>query len=134
MHKIKMLREDLMAELEGFADRPVNEKNLEFIDKLSHAIKCIDTVCAMESYGEDSRGSYGYSGRSYQGGGNSGRMYRDDYSYGNSGARRGYSNLGRYSRDEAKDRLVNEMEGMMNEVSPEAQHAIQRAISALNME
>lgn len=128
MHKIKILRDNLMEELEGFADRPVNERDLEFVDKLSHAIKCIDTVCAMEGYD-------GYSGRTYRDN-YSGRMYRDNYSYGNGnmGSRRGYSNLGRYSRDEAKDRLVSEMEGMMNEVSPEAQHAIQRAISALNME
>lgn len=125
MHKIKILRDNLMEELESFADRPVNERDLEFVDKLSHAIKCIDTVCAME----------GYDGRTYRDN-YSGRMYRDNYSYGNGnmGSRRGYSNLGRYSRDEAKDRLVSEMEGMMNEVSPEAQHAIQRAISALNME
>lgn len=126
MHKIKILRDNLMEELETFADRPVNERDLEFVDKLSHAIKCIDTVCAMEGYD-------GYSGRTYRDN-YSGRMYRDNYSYGNMGSRIGYSNLGRYSRDEAKDRLVNEMEGMMNEVSPEAQHAIQRAISALNME
>lgn len=126
MHKIKILRDNLMEELESFADRPVNERDLEFVDKLSHAIKCIDTVCAMEGYD-------GYSGRTYRDN-YSGRMYRDNYSYGNMGSRRGYSNLGRYSRDEAKDRLVNEMESMMNEVSPEAQHAIQRAISALNME
>lgn len=126
MHKIKILRDNLMDELESFADRPINERDLEFVDKLSHAIKCIDTVCAMEGYD-------GYSGRTYRDN-YSGRMYRDNYSYGNIGSRRGYSNLGRYSRDEAKDRLVNEMESMMNEVSPEAQHAIQRAISALNME
>ena len=126
MHKIKILRDNLMEELESFADRPINERELEFVDKLSHAIKCIDTVCAMEGYD-------GYSGRTYRDN-YSGRMYRDNYSYGNMGSRRGYSNLGRYSRDEAKDKLVNEMEGMMNEVSPEAQHAIQRAISALNME
>lgn len=126
MHKIKILRDNLMEELERFADSPINERELEFVDKLSHAIKCIDTVCAMEGY--DS-----YSGRTYRDN-YSGRMYRDNYSYGNMGSRRGYSNLGRYSRDEAKDRLVSEMEGMMNEVSPEAQHAIQRAISALNME
>lgn len=125
-HKLRNLRDNLMEELETFADRPVNERDLEFVDKLSHAIKCIDTVCAMESYD-------GYSGRTYRDN-YSGRMYRDNYSYGNMGSRRGYGNLGRYSRDEAKDRLVNEMEGMMNEVSPEAQHAIQRAISALNME
>ena len=81
------------------------------------------------------RAMEGYDGRTYRDN-YSGRMYRDNYSYGNGnmGSRRGYSNLGRYSRDEAKDRLVSEMEGMMNEVSPEAQHAIQRAISALNME
>lgn len=126
MHKIKILRDNLMEELESFADRPVNERDLEFVDKLSHAIKCIDTVCAMEGYD-------GYSGRTYRDN-YSGRMYRDNYSYGNMGSRRGYSNLGRYSRDEAKDRLIGEMEGMMNDVSPEAQHAIQRAISALNME
>lgn len=125
-HKLKKLRENLMEELETFADRPVNERDLEFVDKLSHSLKCIDTVCAMEDYD-------GYSGRTYRDN-YSGRMYRDNYSYGNMGSRRGYSNLGRYSRDEAKDRLVSEMEGMMNEVSPEAQHAIQRAISALNME
>lgn len=131
MHKLKMLREDLMAELEGFADRPVNEKNLEFIDKLSHAIKCIDTVCAMEGY-------EGVSGRSYRDG-TSGRMYRDNYSYGDSydngsSNRRGRSSLGNYTREEARDRLVNEMESVMGDVSSEAQHAIKRAISALNME
>lgn len=126
MHKIKILRDNLMEELERFADSPINERELDFVDKLSHAIKCIDTVCAMESYD-------GYSDRKYRDN-YSGRMYRDGYSYGNMGSRRGYSNLGRYSRDEAKDKLVSEMEGMMNEVSPEAQHAIQKAISALNME
>ena len=125
-HKLRNLRDNLMEELETFADRPVNERDLEFVDKISHAIKCIDTVCAMEGYD-------GYTGRSYRDN-YSGRMYRDGYSYGNMGSRRGYGNLGRYSRDEAKDKLVSEMEGMMNEVSPEAQHAIQRAISALNME
>ena len=125
-HKLKKLRENLMEELETFADRPVNERDLEFVDKLSHSLKCIDTICAMEGYD-------GYSDRTYRDN-YSGRMYHDNYSYGNMGSRRGYSNLGRYSRDEAKDRLVSEMEGMMNEVSPEAQHAIQRAISALNME
>lgn len=125
-HKLRNLRDNLMEELERFADSPINERELEFVDKLSHAIKCIDTVCAMEGYD-------GYSGRTYRDN-YSGRMYRDGYSYGNMGSRRGYGNLGRYSRDEAKDKLVSEMEGMMNEVSPEAQHAIQKAISALNME
>lgn len=152
MHKMMMLRDNLEEELEKFADKQINEQNLEFIDKLSHAIKCIDTFVAMER-SEESRD--GYSGRMYRDG-MSGRRYRDDYSNdgvsgrryfytqrdgGMSGLRRrdslgryadGYS--GGYSHDEAKDRLINEMQGMMGDVSPEAQHAIQKAINALGNE
>lgn len=152
MHKMMMLRDNLEEELEKFADKQINEQNLEFIDKLSHAIKCIDTFVAMER-SEESRD--GYSGRMYRDG-MSGRRYRDDYSNdgvsgrryfytqrdgGMSGLRRrdslgryadGYS--GGYSHDEAKDRLMNEMQGMMGDVSPEAQHAIQKAINALGNE
>lgn len=125
MHRITMLRDNLMDELEKFADRQLTEQNLDIIDKLSHAIKCIDTVTAMER-GFESRD--GYSGRRYyytqRDGGMSGRRRRDS--------------LGRYadgySHDEAKDRLMGEMEHMMGDVSPEAQHAIRKAINALNQE
>ena len=144
MHKMMMLRENLMDELEKFADKPLNDQSLEIVDKLAHAIKCIDTVVAMEQ--QESRG---YSGRSYRdGGGMSGRRYRDDYSEdgmsgrryrdGGMSGRRRRDSLGRYadgySNDEAKDRLMSEMEGMMNNVSPEAQHAIQKALNALGQE
>lgn len=141
MHKMMMLRDNLMDELEKFADKPMNEQSLDLVDKLAHAIKCIDTVSAMEQ--NESRD--GYSGRSYRDGGMSGRRYRDDYSGryfytqrdGISGRRRRDS-MGRYadgySSDEAKDKLMNEMEGMMNNVSPEAQHAIQKALNALGQE
>lgn len=142
MHKMMMLRDNLMDELEKFADKPLNEQSLDLVDKLAHAIKCIDTVSAMEEH--ESRD--GFSGRSYRdGGGMSGRRYRDDYSGryfytqrdGISGRRRRDS-MGRYadgySHDEAKDRLMGEMEGMMNNVSPEAQQAIRRAMNALGQE
>lgn len=145
MHKMMMLRDNLVDELEKFADKPLNEQSLDLVDKLAHAIKCIDTVSAMERAEND-----GYSGRSYRDG-MSRRTYRDDYSGdgvsgrryfytqrdGMSGMRRRDS-LGRYadgySHDEAKDRLMGEMEGMMNNVSPEAQHAIQKALNALGNE
>ena len=145
MHKMMMLRDNLVDELEKFADKPLNEQSLDLVDKLAHAIKCIDTVSAMERAEND-----GYSGRSYRDG-MSRRTYRDDYSGdgvsgrryfytqrdGMSGMRRRDS-LGRYadgySHDEAKDRLMGEMEGMMNNVSPEAQHAIRRAMNALGNE
>lgn len=150
MHKMMMLRENLMDELEKFADKPLNDQSLEIVDKLAHAIKCIDTVVAMEQQeSRESRESRGYSGRSYRdGGGMSGRRYRDDYSEdgmsgrryrdGGMSGRRRRDSLGRYadgySNDEAKDRLMSEMEGMMGEVSPEAQHAIRKAITALGQE
>ena len=151
MHKMMMLRDNLMDELEKFADKPLNEQSLEIVDKLSHAIKCIDTVVAMEQ--QESRESRGYSGRSYRdGGGMSGRRYRDDYSEDGMSGRRSYysqreggmsgrrrrDSMGRYadgySQDEAKDKLMSEMENMMGEVSPEAQHAIRKAINALGQE
>lgn len=146
MHKMMMLRDNLVDELEKFADKPLNEQSLDLVDKLAHAVKCIDTVTAMERAEND-----GYSGRSYRDG-MSRRTYRDDYSGdgvsgrryfytqrgdGMSGMRRRDS-LGRYadgySHDEAKDRLMNEMQNMMGDVSPEAQHAIQKALNALGQE
>lgn len=146
MHKMMMLRDNLVDELEKFADKPLNEQSLDLVDKLAHAIKCIDTVSAMER--AESRD--GYSGRMYRDG-MSGRMYRDGYSGDGISGRRYYytqrdgmsgmrrrDSMGRYadgySHDEAKDRLMGEMEGMMNNVSPEAQHAIQKALNALGHE
>lgn len=146
MHKMMMLRDNLVDELEKFADKPLNEQSLDLVDKLAHAIKCIDTVSAMERAEND-----GYSGRLYRDG-MSRRTYRDDYSGdgvsgrryfytqrgdGMSGMRRRDS-LGRYadgySHDEAKDRLMGEMENMMGDVSPETQQAIRRAMNALGHE
>ena len=153
MHKMMMLRDNLVDELEKFADKPLTEQSLDFVDKLAHAIKCIDTVSAMERAEQESRDVY--SSRMYRDG-MSGRMYRDDYSgdgvsgrryfytqrdSGGISGRRRRDSLGRYadgysgySHDEAKDRLMGEMEHMMSDVSPEAQHAIRKAINALNQE
>lgn len=174
MHKIMDLRDSLMEELEKQADRPMTDATLGLIERLSHSIKCIDTIVAMDSASYDggsreSRYRDSYSG-AYRDGGSRESRYRDDgsssrrggYFYTQrddaSGARRrdsmgryadGYSGedemSGRYrdggtsgrrgySRDEAKDKLVTGLEGMMGEVSPEAQHAIKKAIHALERE
>ena len=136
MHRIMMLRDNLEEELEKFSDRQINEQNLDIIDKLSHSIKCIDTFMAMEKSSRDE-----YSGRAYHDGYSGRRYYYTQRDGGMSGLRRrdslgryadGYS--GGYSHDEAKDRLMNEMQGMMGDVSPEAQHAIQKALNALGNE
>lgn len=156
MHKMMQVRDNLMEQLEMFADHKITEQNVGYIDTIAHAIKCIDTVEAMARNEQESRD--GYSGRMYSDGMSGARRYRDEYSEDGMSGRRGYfytqrdgggtSNRrrrdsmgryaddysGRYSRDEAKDKLIGEMEGMMNDVSPEAQHAIQKAIHALGQE
>ena len=162
MHKLIELREMLMDELEQITDRgQITEGSLGIVDKLTHSIKSIDTIIAMESESRESRDGYsgrryrdggsresrdGYSGRRYRDGGS--RESRDGYSAGyddggRSGRRRdsmgrfadgGTSGRRGYSRDEAKDMMIADLEGMMGEVSPETQHAIQKAVKALEQE
>lgn len=153
MHTLMKLRDILMDELERqTAKGSLTEQSLDVVDKITHSIKCIDTIAAMESSSGESRDGYsgrryrdGYSGDEYSGensGRRSGYFYtqRDD---GRSGLRRrdsmgryadSYSGRRGYSRDEAKDKLISEMEGMMGGVSPDAQMAIEKAIRALNQE
>lgn len=149
MHTLMKLRDILMDELERqTAKGSLTEQSLNVVDKITHSIKCIDTIVAMESSYGESRDGYsgrryrdGYSGDEYSGR-RSGYFYtqRDDEM---SGLRRrdsmgrysdGYSGRRGYSRDEAKDKLIGEMEGMMGGVSPEAQMAIKKAIRALDQE
>lgn len=140
MYKMMQLRDNLMDELEKFADKPITEQNLEYIDKLSHSIKCLDTVYGMNIGEQESRD--GYSGRMYRDGMSGRRGYFYTQRDGGTSGRRRRDSMGRYaddysvrySRDEAKDKLIGEMEGMMGDVSPEAQHAIQKAIHALGQE
>lgn len=84
MHKIKMM---LCDELELLSNQELNEKTLDYIDKLTHAIKSIVTIMAMEDEGY----SYGAYDRGYY----RGRKYKDGYSRDDS-----YSRDDRYSRDD----------------------------------
>lgn len=112
-----------------------------------------------DGYSGEYRDDGSMESRYREGGSRESRRYRDEgmsgrrgYFYtqredGTSGRRRrdsmgryadSYSNedgtSGRYSRDEAKDKLVHGLEGMMEDVSPETQHAIEKAIRALERE
>ena len=92
------LKKKLCKELEEIADkRELSAGDLEVIDKLTHSIKSIVTIMAMDDSGysyndgysgtrrRDSMGRYadgayddGYSGRRYSDGGYSGRRYSHD--------------------------------------------------------
>ena len=88
------LREMLCEELENMTEqRSLSPDKLKLIDMLTHSIKSIDTIIAMEDAG--------YS-RDYHGG----SYYRDQYR----------DRRGRYSRDE---HLTHKLEEMLHESTSE---------------
>lgn len=104
MHKMEELKEMLCRELDEYAKRgELSAGSLDIIDKLTHSIKSIDTIIAME----------GYSGDEYS---NNGSYARRRDSMGRY-ARRGssYDYARDYSNAEAKDELKEELKGLMQD-------------------
>ena len=102
MHKLHELREMLMEELNKCASKgELSAGSLDIVDKLTHAVKSIDTILAMEESG--------YS--------------RDDYSYARGRGRYAkrdsmgrYSGEGGYSRDgDFREMLEEAMDNAPNE-------------------
>lgn len=123
MHMYEELKEMLCKELEEITRKgELTAGSLDTVDKLTHAIKSIDTIVAMEEYSDDYsyRGSYDregdgmsgarrrtYDGRSYARGRNAkrdsmGRYSRDGYSY-----------------DDAKDDMINNLHELMQDTHDE---------------
>ena len=105
MKGMEDLRDMLCDELYNITEQgEITSSSLEIIDKLTHSIKSIDTIMAMEEgYSNNSYGSYGNYGRVSYGRGN----YEDGYS------RRGYSRgngrgYGRDSRGRYSNRMMDE--------------------------
>lgn len=101
MEKMHELKEMLTRELDNITKKgELSAGSLDIVDKITHSIKSIDTIMAMEGYSNDGR-SYdgGYSNRGYS---NRGRSYDGGYSNNYSMARGRGSNanrdsMGRYS-------------------------------------
>ena len=126
MHKMKELRDMLCSELEKISKKgELSTGSLDVIDKLTHSIKSIDTIMAMEGYSNDYSNDYSNEG-SYARGRNArrdsmGRYSRDAGSYGNGSYARGSYEQG-YSR-EAREDLEMELR-QMKAKNPEASHMI----------
>lgn len=117
LDKIKKL---LLKELEEFAARDKIEgfEDLEVIHKITDTVKNICKIEMLHKQGGDG----GYSGGNYGGG-----VYGGGYSYTGEGGSGGYSSRGgnggysmrgrdwrgRYTRDEGRDQMVNELENLM---------------------
>lgn len=147
MHKLKKLLE---RELEEYSHRDSLETfDLDVIHKLTDTIKNICKIEMLEvgGYSEDGysqarrgggggrgggRGGGGYSreggGYSQDGGGGSyagGSSYGDDEGY--SEARRRRDERGRYSRDDGRGQMMNQLERMMSEArDPQDRERINR--------
>lgn len=124
MRAMEELRQLLMTELENITRKgEVNNTNLDMIDKLTHSIKSIDTICAMQDSGYSQRGSYSYGGR---------RMPDYGYQYGDYGYRGGNYGNGGYGYHDEKSAMVSRLEGMMSDAPNEKiRDAIRKAINQI---
>ena len=135
MHKLEELKEMLMRELEELTKKgELSAGSLDAVDKLTHSIKSIcyiiEEMEEEEGYSgargggrgrgrnarRDSMGRYAEGG-SYRDGGGSyregGSSYRDGGSYRDRGGRRGYS------RDEAKEEIVEQLRELETDAKDE---------------
>ena len=78
--------------------------SLDTVDKLTHSIKSLETIIAMNEAQDGESGYYPYIGRSYQR-----RDMRGRYSRDNRG----------YSRDDSRDSMIHELREIMQDAPDE---------------
>ena len=135
MNAIYDLRDMLCDELEQVMTKSTN-MNLDQIDKLTHALKSVETIIAMKEGGYSTTvnsnryyddNSY-YGGNSYRNGRNGGMRYNENYnSYRMSNGR----NSG-YSRHDGKEDMIANLHDMLNDAtSAKEKDAIHQCIEKL---
>ena len=113
------LKEKLCRELEEVARKPeMGAGDLELIHKLTDTIKNIDKIDALEDDGYSRDGDWEMEGRGRYNRGSSYARRRD--------SRGRYTSDRRYSRDDAKTHMMEQMEQMMNGTQNEREREIIR--------
>lgn len=134
MHEMYKLKDMLCEELEKITKKgELSAGSLDAVDKLTHSIKSIDTIIAMDEYSEDDGMSYegSYARGGNRGGGNRGNSNargprRDSMGrYSRNSYRDGYVNGG-YSREEEMDNLKMELQGLLEEAENEEERKMIR--------
>lgn len=122
------LREMLCEELDEYnrdAKNGLNERVLDTVHKLTDTIKNIDKIMMLEDgdysrtgeWEADMRGSYGRT---------------ENYSRGNSYANRGRHYVrGHYSRGDGRERMISDIENMMQDATGTERDAYKRAADIL---
>ena len=122
------LREMLCEELDEYnrdAKNGLNERVLDTVHKLTDTIKNIDKIMMLEDgdysrtgeWEADMRGSYGRT---------------ENYNRGNSYANRGRHYVrGHYSRGDGRERMISDIENMMQDATGAERDAYKRALDIL---
>lgn len=123
------LREMLCEELDEYnrdAKNGLNERTLDTVHKLTDTIKNIDKIMMLEDgdysrtgeWEADMRGSYGRT---------------ENYNRGNSYANRGRHYVrGHYSRGDGRERMISDIENMMQDATSAERDAYKRALDILS--
>lgn len=122
MKSLEKIKEMVCDELDNIAKRgELSAGSLETADKLTHTLKSIVTIEAMEDYGDGASYDGGNTGGNTGGGGGmSGRRGRSrttgryvSREGGGYSGRRGYSREGGMSYDGARDELMEHVDELM---------------------
>ena len=117
------LKEMLCEELEEIAaKKEMNAGDLETLQKLTDTIKNIDKITMLEEDGGYSQAGDWEARGKYMMGGDT---------YGMSGRRQRRDSRGRYSYDDGKHEIVEQLEAMLNDASDREREAIRRCIEVL---
>lgn len=130
MHELK---EKLCNELEEIANKgELGAGDLEIIHKLTDTIKNLDKIGMLED-GYSQAGDWEIEGRAYNRGSSYARRKRDSMGrYSRDGRATRYRDDRMYSRDEAKDDMMEQMEALMAQAGSEKEReAIRRCMSQL---
>ena len=132
MHVYEEMKEMLCNELENIAKKgELTAGSLETVDKLTHSIKSIETIMAMNEYNDD------YSYESRPNGNMSARNYRGGHSYARGRGRNARrDSMGRYSNgysyDDAKADMIDQIRDIMQDAPDEqTKKEFQRFVSKL---
>ncbi len=120
MDKLYELKEMLCRELEKYAGKEMTASNLEYIDKLAHAIKNLDKI--IEAKEENSYAM----GRSYR------RGMSNRGSYGDEDMSHNRDSRGRYSRENSRHGdMVEELRDLMEDAPENTKHEFRKFISKI---
>lgn len=119
MHMYEELKDMLCEELEEITKKgELTAGSLDTVDKLTHAIKSIDTIIAMEEYGDDYSRRRSYDGEMDGMRSERRRMY-DGRSYARKRDSMGRYSRGGYSYADAKEDMIADLNEVMNETTDE---------------